>query len=83
MGSNWTIKYQKSARKFVEKLDPTQRRRIHDFLEIRLFELPNIRAAGRAMVGPEWDGCWRYRVGDYRIVCDIRDDELIVLVWNP
>ncbi|MFR5829321.1 MAG: type II toxin-antitoxin system RelE family toxin [Adlercreutzia equolifaciens] len=24
-------------------------------------------------------GIWRYRVGDYRILCDIKDDELVVL----
>ncbi len=80
MGSKWTITYRKSARKFVERLDPAQRRRIHDFLHTRLGNLPDIRSLGLALQGKEHSGRWRYRVGDYRIICEIRDRELLVLV---
>ena len=80
MGSKWTITYRKSARKFVERLDPKQRRRIYDFLHKRLAELPDVRCIGLALQGPDYAGKWRYRVGDYRIVCEIHDGELLVLV---
>lgn len=79
MRSRWTIQYRKQAQKSVERLDPRERRRIKDFLETRVTSLPNPRAIGRALQGP-LDGYWRYRVGDYRIVCEIRDSALIVLV---
>lgn len=79
MGSKWTIQYRKQARKSVERLDPRERRRIRDFLEIRVLGLPNPRLLGLALQG-SLEGYWRYRVGDYRIICDIRDNELIVLV---
>ena len=40
----------------------------------------NPRAAGKALTGPRLGAYWRYRVGDYRILCDIQDDALRILV---
>jgi mRNA interferase RelE/StbE len=37
------------------------------------------RDLGTALTG-DFKGCWRYRVGDYRIICSLEDQELIVLV---
>lgn len=82
MGSRWTIRYRKSTRKFVEKLDPKQRRRIHDLLEVRLANLQDVRSIGKALQGPDYEDKWRYRVGDYRIVREIRDREPVVLVFE-
>lgn len=80
MCSRWTITYRKSIRKFVERLDPKQRSRIYHFLEERLAQLDDVRQIGQAMHGPDFRDRWRYRVGDYRIICEIRDRELVVLV---
>ena len=80
MGSRWEIRYRKSTRKFVEKLDPKQRGRIHLFLEERIANLEDARSIGQALYSPDFEDRWRYRVGDYRIICEIRDRELIVLV---
>lgn len=41
--------------------------------------LDNPRRRGKALTGP-FGGLWRYRIGDYRVVCDIRDAELLVLI---
>ena len=38
------------------------------------------RRAGKALTGPSAGAYWRYRIGDYRIVCDIQDGALRVLV---
>lgn len=80
MSSRWTISYRKSTRKFVERLDPVQRGRIYRFLEERVANLENARSIGKALHGPDFEDRWRYRVGDYRIICEIRDRELVVLV---
>ena len=78
-GVAWRIEYLRSVRKQVEKLDAPSRQRIHDFLEKRLVASPSPRVLGKPLKG---DGAhlWRYRVGHFRILCEIRDSVLIVLV---
>lgn len=62
----------------MKKLDRQVAKRITSKLrEISRLEDP--RSMGKALVG-NLAGLWRYRVGDYRIVCDIEDDVLLVLV---
>ena len=76
----WTIDYDKAVRKQVEKLDAANRKRIRGFLHDRLAGLDDPRQLGSALQGSELGHYWRYRVGDYRIICDIQDQRLIVLV---
>jgi mRNA interferase RelE/StbE len=76
----WTIEYARSARKFVEKLDRETRKRIRSFLEERLVTLHDPRQVGDALQGARLGNYWRYRVGDYRIICDLQDSRLVVLV---
>jgi mRNA interferase RelE/StbE len=75
----WTIEYARTAREQLRKLDKTIARRIADYLDNRIAALENPRDAGKALTG-KLQGCWRYRVGDYRIVCSIEDGRLVVLV---
>ncbi|MEW6633974.1 MAG: type II toxin-antitoxin system RelE/ParE family toxin [Pseudomonadota bacterium] len=75
----WKLEYARSARKFVEKLDPQTRNRIRDFIENRLAELENPPELGKPLKGP-LATFWRYRVGDYRIICDVQDSRLVILV---
>ena len=75
----WTIELLDTARRDLRKLDRQGARRIRDFLHLRVAAAENPRSLGHALTGP-LKGLWRYRVGDYRIVCDIRDDKLVVLV---
>ncbi|PST23597.1 type II toxin-antitoxin system mRNA interferase toxin, RelE/StbE family [Rhizobium sp. JAB6] len=76
----WTIEYARSARKFVEKLNLETRKRIRSFLEERLVTLHDRRQVGDALQGARLGNYWRYRVGDYRIICDLQDSRLVVLV---
>ena len=78
--SRWTIEYLASVRKDVRKLDPQVRMRIREFLERRVADLEDPRALGEALKGPELGAFWKYRVGDYRIICVIEDAVLRVLV---
>lgn len=62
----------------MKKLDrETARRIIAKLREISQLEDP--RSTGKALVG-NLAGLWRYRVGDYRIICDIEDGVLVILV---
>ena len=54
-------------------------RRILDYMDGRIARLENPRSIGKALTGPLGD-LWRYRVGDYRVICDIQDDIFRVLV---
>lgn len=76
----WTIEYVNSAQKTVKKLSKQDRSRIRQFLEERLAPLDNPRQLGTALQGDKLGAYWRYRVGDFRIICDIQDNRLVVLV---
>ena len=75
----WTIKYSDTAKVQLRKLDKPIARRILDFMDERIADLEDPRNSGKALKGP-LGGLWRYRIGDYRIICEIRDGELCILV---
>ncbi|RWX77114.1 type II toxin-antitoxin system RelE/ParE family toxin [Neorhizobium lilium] len=76
----WIIEYTNSVQKAAQKLDPVIRKRVRQFLEERVAEHENPRELGVALKGHALGAYWRYKVGDYRIICDIQDQRLIVLV---
>jgi len=76
----WTIEFRAKAEKQLEKLHRKDAQRIIGFLEERLAKHDNPRSLGEPLQGSLLGGYWRYRVGDYRIICDIQDGKLIVLV---
>jgi mRNA interferase RelE/StbE len=75
----WTIEYTETARRQLRKLDKKNARRILDYMDKRISPLEDARSLGKALRGPLGD-LWRYRVGDYRIVCQLQDERLRVLV---
>jgi mRNA interferase RelE/StbE len=76
----WRIEYTGTARKQLRKLDPQVARRILDFIDARVAGKNEPRSTGDALTGPLLGAYWRYRVGDYRIICDIQDGTLCILV---
>ncbi|WP_416408191.1 type II toxin-antitoxin system RelE family toxin [Agrobacterium rosae] len=76
----WTIEFQEKPLKQLEKLGKTNATRIVSFLKDRVAIDGNPRRTGQALQGSELGNYWRYRVGDYRILCDIQDNKLVVLV---
>lgn len=76
----WTIDYTETATRRLRKLDRQMARRIVDFLDERIAGQENPRSTGKALTGPMLGAFWRYRVGDCRIICDIQDGALRVLV---
>lgn len=74
----WRIRFSKEADKSLRKLDRQVSARILDELE-EVSRLDDPCTRGKALVG-NLAGLWRYRVGDYRVVCDIEDEVLVILV---
>ncbi len=68
--------FSKNAEKQVTKLDKPIQKRIFDYME-EVARLDNPRSRGKGLVG-DLRGLWRYRVGDYRILCHIQDDKLVI-----
>ena len=78
---SYSVKYKKVAEKKLEKMDAPVRNRIKTWIEKNLEGCENPRAKGKALEG-EWEGYWRYRVGNYRLVAEIQDDKIIILIIN-
>jgi mRNA interferase RelE/StbE len=76
----WTIKFTGSSLRQLKRLDRPQARRILDYLEERIALLTDPRVLAKNLVGPKMGSYWRYRVGDVRVICDIQDEELLILV---
>ena len=72
----WRVEYSAVALKTLRRLDPPIQRRILSFIDARVLDDP--RRVGKAMQGDQ--RAWRYRVGDYRLICDIQDATRIVSV---
>jgi mRNA interferase RelE/StbE len=75
----WTIEYTETALKKLEKLDRQTARSILDYLDDRIAPSASPRIYGKPLTG-SLKGRWRFRVGDYRLICRIKDNKVIVLV---
>jgi len=73
----WKIEFAESAVKTLGKLDKPIAKRIIKFLKERIVDDPKI--VGDSLQG-NWAPMWRYRVGDYRIICDINQETVTVTV---
>ena len=76
----WIINYTESASKQLKKLDKQVALRILDYMDQRVATLDDPRSLGKNLVGPKLGEYWRYRVGDIRIICNIADQQMCVLV---
>ncbi|MGV6988323.1 type II toxin-antitoxin system RelE family toxin [Testudinibacter sp. P80/BLE/0925] len=79
MNSNWTVSLTDTAKKQLAKLakkNPKQAEQIIKYLkEVAMLENPRMR--GKGLVG-DLSGLWRYRIGDYRVICEINNNELLI-----
>ena len=75
----WTIDYSNTAKEQLRKLDKPVARHIVNYMDERIPTLESPRSAGKPLVGV-LGGLWRYRIGDCRVICDIQDGALRVLV---
>jgi len=75
----WTIELSEVAKKTLRKLDRQSAQRITEFLRSRLGAADNPRRLGKALHA-SLDTYWSYRVGDYRLLCELKDDVVTILV---
>jgi mRNA interferase RelE/StbE len=76
----WIIKYTESSSKQLKKLDQQTALRVLNYMDERVAVLANPRSLGKNLKGPKMGEYWRYRVGDIRVICNIVDRQLTVLV---
>jgi len=76
----WKVEFDGAAEHDLDKLDPQVARRILSFLFERVSKLDDPRSIGEALKGSKLGNLWKYRVGDYRVISDIQDGALRVLV---
>lgn len=74
----WRLEFSKRADKQLSKMDSGVRRIIVSWLLKNIDGCEDPRAHGKGLTSNR-SGEWRYRVGDYRILCEIRDNDLVVL----
>lgn len=76
----WAIKYTETSQRQLKKLDKFIALRVLDFMDERVAPLEDPRSQGKNLVGPKLGSYWRYRVGDVRMICDIKDEVVTILV---
>lgn len=76
----WRIEFHPRAEKELSKLDREAARQVLRLLRDRVAPLEDPHSLGEALRGPEVGRFWKYRVADYRIICDIQQQRITVLV---
>lgn len=75
----WTLRISETAKRQLKKLDRSTAQALLRYLNRLLLETEHPRQRGKALAA-NLAGLWRYRVGDYRLICQLEDAQLVVLV---
>lgn len=75
----YTVRYEKGAQKALKKMDKHQARLILSWISKHLEGTDSPRIHGKGLVGNK-SGQWRYRIGDYRLIANIDDETITILV---
>ncbi len=75
----WVYRLDARALKELGRLDRQTQKQIFSYCDKRLSGAIDPRSFGHALTG-HYRGLWRYRVGDYRLICEIKDREFVILV---
>ena len=65
----------------LKRLDKTSQKRITKWINVHLLDTVNPYFSGKSLTG-NLKGYWRYRIGDYRLIVEIRDEELVIVAIN-
>ena len=76
----YRVEFDPEALKELKKLDRPVQQRLVGFLKTRVAMLENPREIGEALAGARLGNYWKFRVGDWRIICDIEDTRIVVRV---
>ena len=75
--SRWGLETSPQFDKAARKLDRQVLRRVKAYLD-EVCELDDPRSRGKGLAG-DLAGYWRYRIGDYRVLVEVRDDDLVII----
>ena len=75
----WRVELTPGAERQLQKLDRSAASRITKYLTALVADCPDPRQRGKGLTG-NLSGLWRYRVGDFRVLCRLEDHRLVVLV---
>jgi len=75
----YKVVYTKKAIKSLKKLDKSVLKMIKAWIEKNLVDTDNPRNFGKALVANR-SGQWRYRIGDYRVLAEIDDDKIVIVI---
>ena len=76
----WKVEIDPAAERELKKLDAQVTCRLLKFLFERVSRLDDPRSIGQALQGSRLGNLWKYRIGDYRVIVNIEDDTLTILV---
>lgn len=76
----YRVEFDPDALKDLKKLDRPVQQRLLAFLRTRVATLQNPRDIGEALAGARLGNYWKYRIGDWRIICDLQDERIVVRV---
>lgn len=76
----WRVELSSQGQRHLDALDRQVARRVLSFLFERVAQLEDPRSIGDALKGSRLGHLWRYRIGDFRVICDLQDNTLTVLV---
>lgn len=74
----YTVKFTKKFEKQFKKLDKPVQINIKKWMEKHIINNENPKNFGKALVG-NFKGYWRYRIGDYRLIVEINDEECVII----
>ena len=75
----YKIIYSKDFQKVFKKLDPSVQKLVASYIKHNLENTDNPRNHGKALVGDQ-KGLWRYRIANYRLIVEIQDNKLIIII---
>ena len=81
MIKTYSVEYSKHSKKQLEKIDRLQAIRIKKWIERNLIGCENPYFSGKALEG-NLRKYWRYRVGNYRIITEINNKKILILIVN-
>lgn len=76
---SYTVEYSSNARKFIKKLDKYTKALLKNWINKNLEGCTNPFQHGKPLTADK-KGLWRYRVGDYRLICDVQQDKVIIII---
>lgn len=79
MNRHYNVRFEKDAQKSLKKMDRNNSKIIMAWISKHLVNCTNPYMLGKSLEGNLKDK-WRYRVGNYRLICSIDNENIVILV---